>query len=42
MAAMLVLFLSLKIFEIKLTEKQALANQMATDVPLVIESRKNF
>lgn len=40
MAAMLVLFLSLKIFEIKLTEKQALASQMATDVPLVIESRK--
>lgn len=40
MAATLVLFLGLKIFGVKLHEKQTLASNMATEVPLVIESRK--
>ena len=40
MAAMLVLFLSLKIMGVKLEDKQALANEMAAEVPLVIESQK--
>lgn len=40
MAAMLVLFLGLKIFEVKLSDRQELASRMASEVPLVIESRK--
>ena len=37
---MFVVFLGLKIFEVKLAEKQNLANLMASEVPLVLESRK--
>ena len=40
MAASLILFLGLKIFGVKLGERQVLAMDMATEVPLVIESRK--
>jgi hypothetical protein len=40
MAATLILFLGLKIFGVKLQDRQTLALNMATEVPLVIESRK--
>ena len=40
MAAILVLFLGLKIMGVKLEDKQTLANDMAMEVPLVIESQK--
>lgn len=40
MAAILVLFLGLKIMVVKLEDKQTLANEMAMEVPLVIESQK--
>ena len=40
MAAALILFLGLKIFGVKLQDRQALASNMASEVPLVIESRK--
>lgn len=40
MAATLILFLGLKIFGVNLQHRQALASNMASEVPLVIESRK--
>jgi len=40
MAAILVLFLGVKIMGVKLEEKQNLASSMAAEVPLVIESQK--
>ena len=40
MAAALILFLGLKIFGVNLQDRQALASNMASEVPLVIESRK--
>ena len=40
MAAMLVLFLAVKIMGVKLQDKQFLASEMAAEVPLVIESQK--
>lgn len=40
MAAVLILFLGLKIFGVNLQDRQALASNMASEVPLVIESRK--
>lgn len=40
MAATLILFLGLKIFGVNLQDRQALASNMASEVPLVIESRK--
>ena len=40
MAAILVLFLAVKIMGVKLQDKQFLAGEMAAEVPLVIESQK--
>ena len=37
---MLVLFLGTKIFEVKVQDKQVLVNQMAAEIPLVLESQK--
>ena len=39
-AVMLVLFLALKIWEVKLHDREVLASNMANEVPLVLESRK--
>ena len=39
-AALLVLFLGTKIFEVKVQDKQVLVNQMAAEIPLVLESQK--
>ena len=40
MTAMLIAFLGVKIFEVKLEDQQVLSGQMAAQVPLVIESQK--
>ena len=40
MTVMIIAFLGVKIFEVKLQDKQNLANQMASQVPLVLESQK--
>ena len=40
MAAILVLFLAVKIMGVKLEDKQLMASEMAKEVPLVIESQK--
>ena len=39
-AALIILFLGTKIFEVKLKDKQILVNQMAAEIPLVLESQK--
>ena len=40
MAAIMVLFLGLKVFQVKLSDRQILASAMGDEVPLVLESKK--
>jgi len=40
MAAVVILFLGTKIFQVKLEEKQLLASQMAEEIPMVLDSQK--